>query len=161
MTDLVDYIERIVPSPCCVTRCHKEGCRVDLRQVPSPFVLIDMDCDLLNIEEGSSRCDFLFASKGDGNVSGWVGALELKGRPRASKVVAQLQAGAQFAERILPSDVEIQFRPVLFYSGGLRGAELTRLRSSSIRFRHPTKGIVLKEKVILKSCGSRLKDALG
>ena len=160
MTDLVKYIKRKVPSPCCVKRCNKEGCKVDLTQAPRPFVLIDMDCRDLEIERGSNRCDFLFAGQGDGDVPGWVAALELKGRPKASKVRAQLQSGAQFAERILPKDVEIRFRPVLFYRGGLRGAELTLLRGSSIRFRHPTKGIVLKERVILRRCGSRLKDAL-
>ena len=160
MTDLVAYIKDEVPSPCCVKRCQKERCRVDLKEAPSPFVLIDMDCDLLDIEEGSSRCDFLFVSKGDGDMPGWAAALELKGRPRASTVVVQLQAGAQFAAGILPGNVEVRFRPVLFYSGGLHSNDTTRLRQASIKFKHPKTGKILTERVILRKCGSRLKDAL-
>ena len=160
MTDLIEHIKRKIPSPCCVRRCHKEKCTVDLKQAPSPFVRIDLDCDRLDLEEGSRRCDFLFASQEDKGKPGLVGVLELKGRPKASIVVAQLQAGAQFAESVLPRDVELQFRPILFYSGGLRGAERDSIRNASIRFRHPKKGGVLKTRVILKSCGSPLKDAL-
>ena len=160
MTDLIEHVKRQIPPPCCVRRCRKEKCTVVLKQAPSPFVLVDLDCDRLHIEEGSRRCDFLFVSQEDKGMPGLVGVLELKGRPRASVVAAQLQAGAQFAERVLPGDVELRFRPVLFYSGGLRGAERDRIRNTFIRFRHPKKGSVLKTRVILKSCGSPLKDAL-
>ncbi len=160
MTDLIEHIKRKIPPPCCVKRCRKEKCTVDLKQAPSPFVLIDLDCDCLDIEEGSSRCDFLFVSQEDKSMPGLVGVLELKGRPKASIVASQLQAGAQFAEKVLPKDVELQFRPVLFFGGSLRGAERDHIRKTSIRFRHPKKGSVLKTRVILKNCGSPLKDAL-
>lgn len=160
MTDLVDYIKRKIPSQCCVEKCRRQKCRVNLDQAPSPFVLINMDCDRLDIDEGSSRCDFLFVSQGEEGMPGWVVALELKGRPRASTVVAQLQAGARFAERILRNDAEIRFRPVAFYSGGLHSNDTTRLRNASIKFRHPKTGKVLTERVILRNCGSLLKDAL-
>lgn len=160
MTDLCDYFKESIPSSCCRTRCHKPGCKVDLRQAPSPFVLIDMDCGQLEIEEGANRCDFLYVSQGAGDTPGWVAALELKGRPKSSEIVAQLQAGAQFAAKVLAGDVEVRFRPIAFYSGGFRGAEREKLRKASIRFRHPKQGIVLDRKVILRRCGSSLKEAL-
>ena len=160
MTDLGSYFKESIPSSCCVKRCNKEGCRVDMGQAPFPFILIDMDCDLLETDAQSNLCDFLFVSRGDGDTPGWVAALELKGRPESSKIIAQLQAGAQFAARILSRDADIQFRPIAFYSGRMHREELTRLRSASIRFRHPKARIVLKERVVLRRCGSRLKEAL-
>lgn len=160
MTDLVDYVRKRVPSQCCKVRCGKRKCKVDLREAPHPFVLVDMDCTALELQEGTNRCDFLFVGEGDGDMPGWAAALELKGRPKTSKVRAQLQAGAQFAQEILPGDVEVRFRPVVFYSGGLRGAELNLMRRTSIRFKCPKTGSVLRERVILKNCGSRLKDVL-
>ena len=160
MTDLCSYFKESIPPSCCVKRCNKSGCRVDLRKAPSPFVLIDMDCDHLEIEEGSNRCDFLFVSQGDGDATGWVAALELKGRPESAKIIAQLQAGAQFAAKILSRDADIQFRPIAFYSGRMHREEITRLRKASIRFRHPKTRNVLKERVILKRCGSSLKEVL-
>lgn len=160
MTELRSYFKESIPSSCCVTRCNKDGCKVDMGQAPFPFILIDMDCDLLEIDEQSNLCDFLFVSEGDGDTPGWVAALELKGRPASSKIIDQLQAGAQFAARVLSRDADIQFRPIAFYSGRMHREELTRLRRASIRFRHPKARIVLKERVVLKRCGSRLKEAL-
>ena len=160
MTDLSDYFRKSIPPACCRKRCNKPGCKVNLGKAPSPFVLIDMDCDHLEIEEGSNRCDFLFVSQGAEDTPGWVAALELKGNPGSSEIIAQLQAGAHFAARVLSRSAEIRFRPIVFYSGSLHSAERDRLRKASIRFRHPKKGIVLKEKVILKRCGSSLQEVL-
>ena len=160
MTELGSYFKESIPSSCCVKRCNKEGCKVDMGQAPFPFILIDMDCDLLEIDKRSNLCDFLFVSRGDGDTPGWVAALELKGRPESSKIIAQLQAGAQFAARILSRDADILFRPIAFYGGRMHREELTRLRSASVEFRHPKTGTVFRERVVLRRCGSRLKEAL-
>ena len=161
MTELCSYFRESIPSACCVKRCNKEGCKVDMNEAPFPFILIDMDCDLLEIDEQSNHCDFLFVSQGDGDTPGWAAALELKGRPESSKIIEQLQAGAQFAARILSRDADIQFRPIAFYGGRMHREELTRLRSASIRFRHPKARIVLKERVVLRSCLKRVNWAPG
>ncbi len=160
MTELRGYFRESIPSSCCVKRCNKEGCKVDMGRAPSPFVLIDMDCDLLEIDRRSNLCDFLFVSRGDGRAPGWVAALELKGRPESSKMIAQLQAGAQFAARILSRDADILFRPIAFYGGRMHREELTRLRRASVKFRHPKTGTILNERVVLRRCGSRLEEAL-
>lgn len=160
MTELGDCFKESIPRSCFRTRCVKPGCRVDLNQAPSPFVLIDMDCGQLKIKEGANRCDFLYVSQGTGDTPGWVAALELKGRPKTSEIVAQLQAGAQFATRVLAGDAEVRFRPIAFYRGSLRSAERERLRRATISFRHPKHGTLLAEKVILRRCGSKLKEAL-
>ena len=130
MTELRSYFRESIPASCCVKRCNKAGCKVDMRQAPFPFILIDMDCDLLEIDRQSDHCDFLFVSQGDGDTPGWVAALELKGRPESSKIVEQLQAGAQFAEKILSRGADIRFRPIAFYGGRMHREELTRLRSA-------------------------------
>lgn len=160
MTELGSYFRESIPSACCVKRCSKEGCNVNMREAPSPFVLIDMDCDLLEIDRRSNLCDFLFVSRGGGGAPGWVAALELKGRPESSKIIAQLQAGAQFASKILSRDADILFRPIAFFGGRMHREELTRLRRASVRFRHPKTRTVLKERVVLRRSGSRLEEAL-
>ena len=54
MTELGSYFRESVPPACCVQRCGKEGCNVNMREAPSPFILIDMDCDLLEIDRRST-----------------------------------------------------------------------------------------------------------
>ena len=53
-----------------------------------------MDCRELGLDSKAARCDFIFFS------NNLIAALELKrGRMRASRVVQQLQAGADIADQ--------------------------------------------------------------
>lgn len=52
------------------------------------------------------------------------------------------------------------FGPIACYGGRMHREEITRLRRASIRFRHPKTRAVLKERVVLRRCGSSLKEAL-
>ncbi len=64
-----------VPASCCVDRCQGQGCSVSLEDAPTPFVLINMDCPDIQIEDASKRCDYLFIGEGDTGGSGWKDAL--------------------------------------------------------------------------------------
>lgn len=151
MTGLVDAVKAETPSGCIATRCRAQGCSVNMTGAPQPNVLVDMDCDDLKIEEGDRRCDFVFVSD-DGD---WVVALELKrGKPDANEIVEQLQAGARFAESIVPQRAKVRFLPVAVYGGKLHRTEVNRFRRSRIRFRGESVSLELLR------CGGRLNQVL-
>ena len=150
MTGLVEAVRAKVPSGCIARGCSARGCSVSMRDAPRPNVIVNMDCDDLEIQQGDSRCDFMFVSD-----DGWVVALELKrGKPDANEIVGQLQAGARFAERIVPEGASVQFRPVAVYGGKLHRNEVNRFRRSQIRFRGRRVNLELLR------CGRRLNDIL-
>ena len=120
---------------------------------PEPYVLIDMDCREFSLSQNARRCDFIFFSDG-GNL---VAPIELKaGKPRASELVNQLQAGAQFAEGIVPQGAKVRLVPVAVYGGRAHRSEINKLseKSSQIRFRGKSTTIELLK------CGRPLVDAL-
>lgn len=151
MTGLVDAVRAKVSSGCIVRRCGARGCSVNMTGAPQPNVLVDMDCDDLEVEEGDRRCDFMFVSD-DGD---WVVALELKrGRLDASDIVGQLQAGAKFAEGIVPEDASVQFLPVAVHGGKTHKTEREQIRQAKIRFRNK------QFNVKMLGCGRQLNDIL-
>ena len=161
MTNLVSVVRANVPASCCVDRCQGQGCSVSLEDAPTPFVLINMDCPDIQIEDASKRCDYLFIGESDTGGPGWVAVLELKkGKPNVSEIVPQLQAGARYAEKIIPHGAAVQFCPVAFCGGKLGGIERRRFRNALIRFRDPKTRKVERVRVILRKCGTPLKDVL-
>ena len=157
MCELVEALKRDIPSECQARRCTKEGCNVPLRDAPSPHLLIDMDCHALDIPSGGGRCDFLFVGCEGTRGAGWVVPLELKsGSPRATEIVEQLRAGAQFAEARISTQHKPTFLPVAVYGGKLHRAERDKLKESrnTVSFRDKTYEIKLMR------CNAPLKNAL-
>ena len=142
-----------VPGECLAERCRRAGCSVTLKDAPSPHLIIDVDCKKLPIGPSDPKCDFIFLSD-EGKL---VVPIELKkGNPDASQIVGQLRAGAALAERIVPDDVKVQFRPVAAYGGRAHPIELRQFRRphNFVRFR----GRPLEVKLL--SCGDSLAKAL-
>lgn len=143
--DVVDEVRRAIPQDWISRRCSKSGCSVSLEDAPSPRVLIDMDRPKVPSGQNGKKCDYIFIG---GSVAVWVAPMELKrGKPNASQVVLQLQAGADVADKIIPRNAEIQFRPIVVFGGGMSGVE-TRLfakDSSRIRFRNQQREIKLHQ----------------
>ena len=101
MTSLVEQVRASVPPACIANGCRKRGCTVSLTGAPRPFVMIDMDCDELQINRASRRCDFMFVS----DKGRWVVPLELKrGRLNAGEIVAQLRAGRDSLTELSPKE---------------------------------------------------------
>ena len=124
-----------------------------LKGVPSPHVIIDVDCEGMPIGPQDSKCDFIFLS----DEGKWLVPIELKkGTPDASRIVSQLRAGAVLAEQIVPDDVEVQFRPVAAYRGRAHRKELTEFRESKSLINFRTQ----KASVTLLKCGDPLAKAL-
>ena len=157
MCELVEGLKNNIPSECQARRCTKEGCNVPLRGAPSPHLLVDMDCNALEIPPGGGRCDFLFVGCEGTRGAGWVVPLELKrGSPRATEIVEQLRAGAQFAEARISTQHKPTFLPVAVYGGKLHRAERDKLKESrnTVPFRDKTYEIKLMR------CNAPLKNAL-
>ncbi len=131
---LVNQVKQNVDGRCVVRRCRKNGCSLKLNDLSGPFLLIDMDHE--NAPKGSQsekKCDYVFV--GDRGIGAWVAPLELKrGKLSASEVIPQLQAGAKMAERIVPNEGQIQFRPIAIHGGELHSDEYKRLRGTRIEF---------------------------
>lgn len=153
MSDFLHAVRDKVSKKCCVRRCQKEGCKVPLSNELNPFVLIDMDQPCSLSEKNAKRCDFLFFSGYEGKD--WVVPLELqKGKAYASKILEQLQAGADIAEKLVPKGENLEFRPVAAYGGDLRRNEWNVLRQTKVKFRQK------RELVRLKKCGTNLTQFL-
>ena len=127
MTNLVDKVKNCMPPNCFAYTCRKNGCSVDLKNAPTPHLLIDMDTGLVG--NNASKCDYIFIG---GGANAWVVPIELKrGSAEASEVVKQLRAGARFAEMVCKG-ADVRFVPVLAIRK-IKRAQRQELRKKSNR----------------------------
>ena len=101
----------------------KQNCKASLEGSPSPRTVIDLDNPKLELSGHALRCDFLYVAERYGE-EGLVVPIELKkGAFDTGKIVSQLQAGADFAERHLPKGAAPEFIPVAFTGKGPKGGK--------------------------------------
>ena len=136
MGNLVERIKKKLPAGCIAKgKYRKKGCSVSLKNAPKPPLMIDMDeCQAL-VGKNKTKCDYIFIGGCDDVL---LAPLELKkGELDASKVVKQLQAGADIATRIIPAGEPVQFRPVAVFGGKLHRIQRAQLlkASNKIRFK--------------------------
>lgn len=143
-----------VPGCCHAVRCNKDGCGVSLKGVPRSRLLVDMDCNALNIPSQQKRCDYLFVGE-EGNTT-CVAPIELKsGGLTATGVLDQLEGGTGLADKWLPQGIRFQFVPVLAHEKSIHREERRKLRKRKLRLRGDQKIAVLIR------CGDPLTKALG
>ena len=133
MTNLINQIEKTLSNECLKSRLKKETCKVDLTDVPRLFIAIDMDHKKAPVKQNETKCDYIFIG---GCKDVFLVPLELmKGKADATKIVRQLQAGANIAARcIIPKNESVQFQPVAV-CGEYSRQDVRKLRRSRIRFR--------------------------
>ena len=135
MTNLIDQIERKLPNGCLANRLRKSGCTVKLDGAPASSLKIDMDkCEPL-VKQTETRCDYIFIGVGN---DVFLVPLEVKPTPDATKIVNQLQAGADIADRrIIPKNKRVQFQPVVAHRKRFGKQEnlILRHENSKIHFR--------------------------
>lgn len=144
-----------VPPECHCRKqtCRKDGCSVSMKGTPTTRVVVDLDCNALNIPPNRKRCDYLFV--GEENDTAWVAPIELKsGKFKADEIVDQLQGGADVVHKWLPPGSSFHFVPVLVHGKGVHRKDFERLRKRKIRLRNHTR------QTELISCGDLLKRAL-
>ncbi len=152
--DLIKTIAGNIPASCCVSRCEGDGCKVQLKGMPScpDRLTITLDCQELGIKH-KKRCDYLFIGQTDATT--YVALIELKGGGvgSATEVAQQLQGGADhLATKLLPSNTSFQFRPVLAHGKGIHRHILNDLRKKKVTLHETTAPIKLVR------CGSKLID---
>ena len=151
MTSLCDEVRRRVPPECITRDCEKECCSVDMTDVPGDHVLIDVD--KAGLSGNQRKCDYIFVGC---NEDTWVVAMELKrGNPRASTVVEQLRAGAEYVDSIIPKGAGIRFLPVVV-TGKIKTEELSKLRrkENMVCFRGDSSNVVHRY------CGDQMVSVL-
>ena len=147
-------LARTVPDGCRTKHCDRDGCKVRLDGAPHERVVIDMDCEELEIPDDQPRCDYLFI--GEQNNTTWVAPIELKsGRVGSvTAVKSQLDGGAKAVNEWLSQGISFQFIPILAHGKSIHRDDLKKLRSGKIQFRGKKRGISLIR------CGDRLTKAL-
>lgn len=125
---------------------------MNTRRSPKPSILIDVDkASTSKNEKQTTRCDFIFVG---GSDESWVVPIELKKGPaKSSEVVKQLEAGAQFMDRLIPRNIPVRFRLVVAFRG-IRKQQANELKKRKIRFRGK------EVQVKLLRCGGSLVSAL-
>lgn len=135
MSDVLDSIRAKVGTENCIESCSRDGCDVDMTDLPTDCVIVDVDKAFPAHELDGKRCDFvLFAERSDAPLL--VAPVELKsGDVDVSEAVKQLRGGAAFAERIAQPPSDSICRPVLIHGKGLHRAQRTALNRSKVAFR--------------------------
>jgi hypothetical protein len=134
MADLVNRIKQRLPYECLKKgNLTKQGVTVSKRGAPKPSIAIDMDHKKAPVKQNETKCDYIFIG---GRADVFLVPLELmKGKADVTKIVKQLQAGADIAaHRIIPKNKRLQFQPVAV-CGEYRKQDARKLRQSRIRFR--------------------------
>lgn len=150
MTSALDQVT--VDARCLSEVCEKQGCALELKGMPEPFHLIDMDHP--ESPAKGSRCDYLLVgADGSKAFDLYVAPLELKSSGfHASSASKQLEGGAKTADRIVPK-ARCRFVPVVAHAGAHR-SQINALAKHPVPFRG-------REYVItLVNCGGGVADAV-
>lgn len=142
---------------CHTTVCRDGSCSLSLEGAPEPSVLISLEHEAAPVKAKQAHCDYLFVGGSDEKGGPWVAPVELTASAaRVSKFLPQLRAGSDIADKLLPQNVQVRFRPVAAYGGELRRIERDN-------FLKPVNHVVFRKKSVpikLVRCGSPLTNAL-
>lgn len=130
-------------SSCNIRSCSRDRCLVYLDGITPDRVIADADSEGLDQFFPGKRCDFILFLKNQ--TAPWIVPLELKsGRvPDAQYVADQLQAGADFAQRMLkeleegmiPQSCHLVCQPILLHGKNLPETLRKKLNRAKIHFR--------------------------
>ena len=143
---------------CCLTNCYEnEGCRIDIGGFNSGSLITIHGTKYqhcLKHQKPGRLCDRLIFGRLASRD--FVCAAELKGGKNlhASVAIDQIQNGLTLAHGMLSNQSTVDWYPLLFYRGGLRGHGLRLLGSRKVSFGGKKK---LVERV---DCGSSLLRCL-
>lgn len=136
MPGIVEDVRKKVSEGCLARTCKKGRCRLSLKNVPEPYLIIDFDKAGSPSSPAKGRCDYLLVADGSDNGH-WVIPLEFKdGQVDASTAIRQLRDGTCVADRLVPKEKLVAFRPVLVYrSIHPRERDKLRRKANQVRFR--------------------------
>ena len=154
---VVETVRTKTNAQCHATTCRDGRCSLSLDDIPKPSILISLEHKTAPVKKGQEHCDYLFVGGSGKKERPWVAPVELTASAaRVSKFRPQLSAGADIANKLLPQNVQVRFRPVAVYDG-----ELKRIERDG--FLKPANHVVFRRKRVqikLVRCGSPLTKAL-
>ena len=157
MTGLADSVRRKIEASCIeVGPLRRKDCEISLEDAPQPRIVIDFDKPGSPLGKSQKRCEYLFVADRDGG-GGWVVPMEFKSsRMNVSKVAEQLQAGTRVAERLVPRQNPISFRPVAVIYESVNKKQRRDLKDP----KHAVRYRGCSEPVRVIQCGSLLTEVL-
>lgn len=157
MTGLVDAVREKLEDSCIEDGAlRRKDCEISLEDAPRPRVVIDFDKPGSPLGKSQRRCEYLFVADRDGG-GGWVVPMEFKSsKINVSRVAEQLRAGARVAERLVPRQNPISFRPVAVIYESVNKKQRRDLKEArnAVRYRECC------EPIRVLQCGSLLTEVL-
>jgi len=161
---MINQLKSKVKSDCIVTRIDKDGCKLTLERVMPVHLIIDLDKPNAPVSSSSPRKGdvIFFSEKGFGELSqeepwntNWAVPVELKsGGASITTVYEQLLAGTKVIDKVLATNDECSFRPILALGGDMPRKQYSDLRRKRINFRGG------RFQIKRVRCNSTLRDAL-
>lgn len=161
---MINQLKSKVKSDCIVTRIDKDGCKLTLERAMPVHLIIDLDKPNAPVSSSSPRKGdvIFFSEKGFGELSqeepwntNWAVPVELKsGGASITTVYEQLLAGTKVIDKVLATNDECSFRPILALGGDMPRKQYSDLRRKRINFRGG------RFQIKRVRCNSTLRDAL-
>lgn len=159
LSEVLTEIQTRVEKSNLIDACSGDGCEVDMTDIPCERVIVHAEREFgLRKMKGKRADRLLFFIITAANTL-FVVPIELEsGNLRATRVVEQLQGGAELAELLVPQvgEFQIKFLPVAFSGNIIPEPQRKRLNRQGVSF------CDLSKKVKTAQCGKKrsLADAL-
>lgn len=144
---LLTEIGNQVNQDCLSRKCSGDSCRVYLTGVPTPRVIVDLECEFEQRKINTKRCDYAIFFINVRQSSLEIILIELKsGTFKTPAIIDQLQNGVDFVNALLEKlrempntsldEFEIKCIPVLFHGKGIDRFQLLQLERAGVRFQN-------------------------
>lgn len=149
MNEILGEIREEIGEVNLINSCGGHGCRVDMVDVPSERIIVNVDTAFPADHTAGKRCDRILVYGDTVQNRLVVAFIELKsGTFKATEVGAQLQESVGLFSNLIPRGVEITCIPILFHGRGVSKLQRKDLNRSPMRFRNQ------KFPIRLSRCGA-------
>ena len=120
-----------------IDSCSGEGCRVDMTDIPSRRVVIDVESEFKSRKIATKRCDPLlfYVNPNENNLV--AAPIERKsGKAYESDVIGKLENSLDFAASIAPGSKTLKtvYVPILFHTRGINWTNPRGRKQLNVRF---------------------------
>lgn len=137
LSRILDEIRERVGEESLTHSCSGGGCRVDMTDVPSDRIVIDMDRAFKAHKRIGKHCDRVLFYIDITENSLVVVLIELKsGTFKVTDVAQQLQQSVAFVSTLVPRNLKTICIPVVFHGKGIHAAQSSRFKGIRVRFRN-------------------------
>ena len=153
LKELLAEIGKQVNQECLSKSYSGDGCRVYLTGVPSPRVIVNLECEFQQRKLSTKRCDYVLFYADAALNSLAVVLIELKsGTFKTSTVADQLKGAADFVKTEVFEELsavansalrtlKITCIPILFHGKGIDRFQLSELERTKVDFLNQNTGI--------------------